>query len=49
MSVEKINVAILYANSITGKNIDFKLEGGCMGVSVEDLKVYRPHFSYAIT
>ena len=48
-TMEKINFPILYVNMLTGKKINFIMEGGCLGMSIEDEKVYRPHFSFAIT
>lgn len=33
---------------VTRVEKDFNLVGGCQGISIEDGKVYRPHFSYAI-
>jgi hypothetical protein len=41
-------VPIHYINLVTRKEKDFNLVGGCQGISIENGKIYRPHFSYAI-
>ncbi len=48
VSVEEIDVPIKHVIAGTGKVTWMYLLGGCRGVSVEDEKVYRPHFSFAI-
>lgn len=45
---EEIDVPIKLINLITNTIKDLNLVGGCLGVSVEDQNVYRPHFSFAI-
>lgn len=39
---------IKYVDKPTKKVTNMALVGGCRGVSVEDQKVYRPHFSFSI-
>jgi hypothetical protein len=47
--IEKISVPIRYINGVTHVGKMVNLVGGCLGISIEDEKVYRPHYSFAIT
>jgi hypothetical protein len=48
LAANEIEVPIKRIEEATGDVRMLHLVGGCKGVSVEDQKVYRPHFSFAV-
>ncbi len=48
MGVKEITVPIKQVIAGSEKTTQMYLVGGCRGVSVEDGRVYRPHYSFAI-
>lgn len=48
VSVEEIDVVLHEVNMSSNKERKLHLLGGCRGVSVDNKRVYRPHFSLAV-